>query len=160
MKKKSLTACLALMAVSGTLMLTQCKKPDNGNSKVKLLTSASWKYKEAGIDADNNGTAETPIPAGNLQSCDTDNTITFKTDTTGVLDEGPTKCDATYPQTTAFKYSFNASTNVINFSTAIFAGISGEAKVLDLSATQMRISKPVQITGAPISLTVIVTLVH
>ncbi len=160
MMKKSLSACLALLAVAGSLMLTQCKKSNDSNSKSTLLTSAAWKYKDAGIDADNNGTAETPIPAGTLQACDLDNTLRFQTDTSGTLDEGPTKCDATNPQSTTFKYRFNTSTNIINFSTAIFAGISGDAKVLELSATQMRISKAVPLTGSPISLTIIVTLVH
>ena len=160
MKKTSIATVATIAAAVCSLVFTQCKKNDDNNSKSKLLVSAAWKYKEGGLDLDNNGSGETPIPAGTLQACDLDNTLTFKTDTSGVLDEGATKCDVSYPQSTTFKYSFNSSTNILNFSTAIFAGISGDTKVLDLSATQLRVSKAVTLTGSPIPLTVVVTLVH
>ena len=160
MKKTSVAACCTVIVVCCTLVFTQCKKSNDTNAKSGLLTSAAWKYKEGGLDLDNNGSGETPIPAGTLQACDLDNTLTFKADNSGVVDEGATKCDATYPQSTIFKYTYNSSTNVINFSTAIFAGISGDAQVLELTATQMRVSKAISLTGSPIQLTVVITLAH
>ena len=158
--KMPLAASLVMIAASGSLFFGSCKKKDDSPSKSALLKASPWKYKEAGIDLDNNGSGETPIPPGTLQSYDLDNTVTFQTDTTGIVDEGPTKFPASNPQTSTFKYTFNSSTNVINFSTAVFAGISGDAKVLELSATQLKISKAVPITGVPAPLTVVVTLVH
>ena len=148
------------MAAFSVLLLTQCKKSKTDTTKSKLLISGSWKYKEGGLDLDNNGSGETPFPPGTLQACDLDNTVTFKTDTSGVLDEGATKCDVTYPQTSTFKYTYNTSTNILNFSTAIFAGISGDVKVLDISSTQLKLSKGVTVTGLPTAVTVVVTLAH
>ena len=159
MKKKTIATCGIIITAFSSLLFTQCKK-SNDNSKSKLLVSASWKYKEGGLDLDNNGTGETPFPTGSLQACDLDNTVAFKTDTSGVLDEGTTRCDASSPQTTTFKYTYNTSTNVLNFSTAIFAGISGDVKVLDISSTQLKLSKAVTVTGVPVAVTVVVTLVH
>lgn len=158
--KKPTVATSGILIAAFFLLFTHCKKSDNNSAKSKLLISGPWKYKEASIDLDNNGTGETPLPTGTLQSCDLDNTVTFRTDTSGVVDEGATKCDATYPQTNPFKYTYNTSTNTLNFSTAILAGISGDVKVLDISSTQLKISKAITVTGAPIPLTVVVTLVH
>ena len=159
MKKTTIGTCSMLIAALCILLFTQCKK-SNDNSKSKLLVSAAWKYKEGGLDLDNNGTGETPFPTGTVQSCDADNTVTFKTDTSGVVDEGATKCDATSPQIAPFKYTFNASTNTLNFSTVIFGVISGDVKVLDISSTQLKLSKAVPVTGLPTAVTVVVTLVH
>ncbi|MBE7172975.1 MAG: hypothetical protein INR73_20530 [Williamsia sp.] len=160
MKKKTVASSVLLSTAFCMLLFTQCKKSNNDSNKSKLLVSGAWKFKEGGLDLDNNGTGETPFPTGTLQTCDIDNTVTFKTDTSGVVDEGATKCDATYPQTTPFKYTYNASSNILNFSTVIFAGLSGDVKVLDISSTQLKISKAVPITGLPTSVTVVVTLVH
>ena len=160
MKKTTVAASGLLTAAFCMLLLTECKKSDNNSARSKLLIGGAWKYKEASVDLDNNGTGETPLPTGTLQSCDLDNTVTFRTDTSGVVDEGATKCDATYPQTNPFKYTYNTSTNTLNFSTAILAGISGDVKVLDISATQLKLSKVLTVTGSPIPLTVVVTLVH
>lgn len=160
MKKIPVAASLALVAACCSLFFADCKKSDNTNTKSTLLKIAAWKYKDAGLDIDNNGTTDSPLPSGTLQACDIDNTLTFKTDTTGLVDEGATKCTATNPQSAIFTYKYNTSSNVITFSTAVFAGISGDTKVLELTATQMRLSQAVTVTGIPTPLTVIVTLVH
>lgn len=161
MKKKSVAFRLMLALAFCSSFFTHCKKNDNGNSKVKLLQSAAWKYQDAGLDLDKNGTVDSPLPVA-LQKCDTDNTLTFKTDTSGVVDEGASKCNVSYPQTSTFKYTYSTSANIITFSTAVFAGVGGDAKVLELSATTLRLSQAVTQTigSTTATATVIVTLVH
>jgi hypothetical protein len=141
--------CLALIA---------CHKSDKKPSNTSLVTSTTWKYSDAGIDQDNNGTKDFSLPPGTLQSCDLDNTITFKSDGTGVVDEGATKCDAADPQTIPFTWNFTNNETTINFSTAVIAGIGGEAKIIELSSNKLTLSKQVNYSG--VLVTVIVFLTH
>src|SRR4051812_24157217 len=104
MMKRNICNLVVLCCIS----LLACSKSDNKKpaDNVSLITSTKWVYSSAGLDVDNNGTKDTDPPPGVLQSCDTDNTITFKSDNTGVMDEGATKCETSDPQTVAFNWSF------------------------------------------------------
>src|SRR5580765_2884455 len=63
-----------------------CQKSSSGGtqkSKTELLAGGTWKFDHAGLDLDNNGTIDSPLPAGVLQPCDTDGSLTFNTNGTG-----------------------------------------------------------------------------
>lgn len=150
---------MALLAGS-TLFIGSCSKDDDsGPSKTSLITSAAWKYENAGLDVNKDGFIDTAVPAGFLVDCDKDNTITFKSDGTGTLDEGATKCDPGNPQTSAFTWSFKNNETMLNFPTAIFTGISGDISILKLTSTELDLSKEVNI-GGPTTVNVIVELKH
>src|SRR5712675_410732 len=104
MRKFSLFLLLGL-----ALLSSNCKKSGSGTSNTTLISSSAWVYDTGGIDADNNGTIDSPFPAGFLKSCELDNLITFKVDGNGVIDEGATKCNSTDPQTTNFVWSFKSN---------------------------------------------------
>ena len=91
-----------LSLLSTVLILGSCQKDDSTNTttktKTELITLKAWKYNDAKIDTDNNGTGDQAIPAGVIEPCQTDNAITFTTNGSGTIDEGPTKCDAGDPQ--------------------------------------------------------------
>ena len=143
------------------LATTNCKKNNNSTkSKTELISSSSWKYESAGIDADNNGTGETPIPSGMLATCDTDNLLIFMANGTGTVDEGSTKCAAGDPQTTSFNWTFASNETEINISAVVFAGVSGGFKIITLTDTQLVLSKPLTIPGVPIPVTVVATFKH
>src|SRR5436189_4527243 len=95
-----------------------CNKDDDNNStddvkaKVQLITSATWKYDTAAI-SDKDGNPTLALPSGIIQSCDKDNTITFKSDSTGTLNQGTTKCSPSDPQTTSFKWWFKEKGTVL-----------------------------------------------
>jgi len=140
----------ALLSIG--FIIFSCNKDDNnGNDDVKakttLLTSATWKYDTAAIDVDKNGTPDQALPAGYIENCEKDNTITFKSDSTGTLNEGATKCNSTDPQTTSFKWWFKDNGATLYSPDPIFGGLSGDAKVSELTSTKLRVLK--EVTVAP-----------
>ena len=93
------------------LSAASCKKSGSdapaAKSKTVLLTQVSWKIQSVALDADKNNVAD---PNGDLTSslraCQMDNVYSFKSDNTGVMDEGASKCDINDPQTKAFTWLF------------------------------------------------------
>ena len=131
-------------------------------SKATLITASTWKYRDAGIDANGDGAKDQNLPPGTLSSCETDNTITFKSDKTGIIDEGATKCETTNPQQVPFTWSMNAAETQLTLSAPLFTGVNGEIKIVEVSATKLTLSKVVTTTymGLPISANVIIFLTH
>lgn len=145
--------------------LGSCQKDDDATpspkTKTELITSSAWKYNDAKIDTDNNGVGDQAIPANFIEACQTDNTITFSSNGSGNIDEGPTKCDAADPQSLPFTWSFASNETMINFSSALFAGIGGDFKVVSLTETELIISQSVSILPPPLpAVSVIATFKH
>jgi len=138
-----------------------CQKSSSGGSKkskTDLLSAATWKFDHAGLDLDNNGTIDSPLPAGILQPCDTDGSLTFSSNGTGVGDEGPTKCNAANPQTVNFTWSLKNNETIINFSGVLFGGLTGDVKLISVTDSQLMLEKDV--TNATITVNIIVVLKH
>jgi hypothetical protein len=153
--------------MTAVLFLSSCTKNKDDDkkdpgTKVTLITASKWKYSDAGLDMNNDGVKESNLPPGILTSCDTDNTITFKSDLSGGIDEGATKCEASSPQTVPFTWSINAAGDALTMSTALFIGLNGDIKIIELTASKLTISKVVTTTvsGFPVTANVIVFLVH
>jgi hypothetical protein len=164
MMKQALMYSLLLI---GSLSFLSCSKSDDddnnsGNNASALITASTWKYSDAGLDMNSDGVKDSGLPPGVIASCDTDNTITFKSDNTGVLDEGATRCNASNPQTVPFTWSLKNNGAEINFSTPLFPGINGDLKVIELTATKFTFSKVINttISGIPVTANVIVFLTH
>jgi Lipocalin-like domain len=153
-----------LTLLSAALILGSCQKDDSptvaNKTKTELITSAAWKYNDAKIDTDNNGTGDAALPAGLVEACTTDNTITFVNNGTGTINEGATKCASTDPQTISFTWSFTSNETVINFSSAVFAGFSGDFKIISLTETELVLSKQLTIPPIPLPITVVVSFKH
>ncbi|HEX2684216.1 MAG TPA: hypothetical protein VHL77_09800 [Ferruginibacter sp.] len=144
-------------AVLVAISFAACKKGSGPKSKTELLTQSAWKFDNAALDVDRNGTPDSPVPPGFLQACDTDNTITFSSNGTGVADEGATKCDPTGPQTVPFTWSFKDNEQTITFNNFAFGGLNGDVKMKQLNDTQLELHKEVNV-GVPVN--VIVYLKH
>ncbi len=142
MKQIILAACVVVVAIS----FSACKK-GGGSAKTKtdLLVQAAWKYDNAALDADRNGTPDAPVPPGFLQSCDLDNTITFNANGTGVVDEGGTKCVSTNPQTAPFTWGLKDNEQIITFTNIAFGGLNGDVKLKTINETQLELHKEVNI---------------
>jgi len=156
---------LSFFALIGSLLfMGSCQKEGSSSTPAKtkseLVTSSAWKYNDAKIDSDNNGTGDLALPAGLVEACQTDNTLTFTTNGNGTVDEGPTKCDAADPQTIPFTWNFASGETVINFSSAVFAGVGGDFKIISLTSTELILSKQLTVPPIPLPLTVIVTFKH
>ncbi|MEJ7768819.1 MAG: lipocalin family protein [Chitinophagaceae bacterium] len=150
------------MVVLGCLCLAACSKSGSSKEKTKteLISSTSWKFSQAGIDPDNNGTIDIPAPAALIEPCVTDNKVTFKSDKSGTVDEGAIKCNAADPQTSTFTWSLSSNESMITFSGAVIAGIGGEAKIVEITDSRFVLSKSLPITGYPLPIPIVVVLVH
>lgn len=156
MKKVVFLSCFV-----SALFIMSCKKDsdDNGgpSEKMKLITSAAWKYDIAKIDITGDEVGDQDLPPGLLEDCDKDNTLTFNTDSTGVVNNGATKCDAADPQSVDFTWEFKDNETVISIPENVFGDLSGDAKIKTLTASKLTLVKEVQIT-TPITATVNVVI--
>ena len=141
------------------LLFTDCKKSSSSQSGMQLITSAPWKYDTGGLDIDKNGSVDTPFPPGFIKACETDNVITFKSNGTGIVDEGATKCNSTDPQTSSFTWSFKNNETVINFPDTLFGTIGGDVKINTLTSTKLELQKEVNVTSSQTA-NVIIDLKH
>lgn len=137
--KYSILLCAAL-----SVCLLSCDKDSDETAQptnTELIAKASWKYENAGIDIDKNGTIESPLPSSLIQPCLTDNTLTFTANGSGTLDEGATKCDPTLPQTTQITWSFTNNETTLNLSGGGLLGVSGQVKIIALTEDRLTLSK-------------------
>ena len=142
---------LALLTI---ISITACKKGGGAKSNTELLTQTTWKFDNAALDVDRNGTPDSPVPPGFLQSCDTDNTLTFKSDKTGVVDEGATKCDPAGPQTIPFTWTFKDNEQTITLGNVAFGGLNGDVKVKTLNDTKLELHKDINVLGTAVNVIV------
>jgi hypothetical protein len=156
MKQVFLAASVLLLAFT-----FGCKKGGGSGpkSKTELLTQASWKYENAAVDVDRNGTPDSPLPAGILDACELDNTITFSSNGTGVVDEGGTKCNGADPQSAPFNWSFKNNEQVITFTNIAFGGLDGDVTLKTINETQLELHKEVTVAIGTV-VNVIVYLKH
>jgi hypothetical protein len=137
-----------------------CKKSDTvtgtpAKSNTILLTQASWKIQSVGIDQDKNGVAETDVTSS-VPACQLDNTYTFKTDSTGIMDEAALKCAAGDPQTTNFTWGFKNNETVL---TGTFSFSKGDATILSMNDTNLVVTYDDNL-GTAITYHFLVTLKH
>ena len=131
----------AFVVLSIGFVVFSCQKDkDKGQSKTELLTSATWRYDTVAIDYNKDGKPDMPVPASAIDACNFDNTITFKTDSTGILDEGANKCSGN-AQTTTFKWWFKENETVLYSPDPIFGGLSGDAKITVLTSSKLEVIK-------------------
>ncbi len=153
---------LPLLSILFLAPFVACDKDDDDDEKTKteLVSQGSWKYESAMVDSDNNGTGDSPVPASFIAACQTDNVITISANGTGTIDEGATKCNVGDPQTSPFTWVWGNNETTVTFNTAIFAGASGEFKVLSVTETNLVMSKQVTVPSIPFPVTVIATFKH
>jgi hypothetical protein len=147
----ALISCVIFFSING------CSKSSSNSTsqtKLQLLTAGSWRYDTAGIDLNGDGTIDQALPNGVIPACVTDNTLTFTSDSTGTEDEGATKCDSASPQTSNFKWSFNASQTAINFPDSVLGSFGGTVSITSLTATQLHLEKPVTESGIMVNVAV------
>ena len=145
----SLVLALFVLAIS-------CKKNDTTQqpNNMSLITQASWKYDTAGVGADSSGTIVFALPPGTIKDCQRDNILTFKSDSTGTNDEGPTKCNQASPQTVPFTWSFSANQKALFSTDSLFSGVGGSFAITSLTQTQLHLLKTVTVQNTPVILNV------
>lgn len=146
----AIISCLAIAVFS-------CKKSSDSSSKSKteLVAQSSWKLQTVGLDADKNGSVDLDLTS-NIQSCDLDDTYTFKSDGTGVADEGGSKCNTSDPQTTSFSWAFKNNETVMSGNLSGF--LNGDANISTLNDTNFVLWKDSTYMSAPVR--IYLTLKH
>lgn len=103
---------MLVLSLLTTFLFTSCTKeePKKTFTKTELLCSAPWKYKsitiEPGLDIGGSGTIITDWFA-QMASCNKDDLHLFYANNKGIIDEGPTKCFESLPQSVGFDWLFN-----------------------------------------------------
>ena len=144
-----LATCLAL----ASLFLPACNKGDDSpapKTKTQLVTQSTWRFSAATVG----GTDVSSF----LQACQKDNTLTFSTNGTGVMDEGATRCNGSDPQTNPFTWNFQNSETTLFVSTTLFTGGSSTFTLVNLTETQLVLSQTITVSGTPQN--AVVTFVH
>jgi hypothetical protein len=143
MRKKVLIVPFLFSLVVLAIFIGCGKSSSTPSSSPSLITQGAWKYDTAGIDLDKNGTID--YGDTTLKTCQKDNTYLFNKDSTGVMDEGATKCSPTDPQSTPFTWYFTNNQGVL-----VLAGntlLSGTLNVSSISATKLVVYKDTVASG-------------
>jgi hypothetical protein len=146
------------ISASLTILVVCCKKNNsssNSNSQMTLMTQAVWKYDTSGIDLNKDGIVD--FADTTLQPCFKDNTFQFNKDSTVIVNEGATKCNASDPQTATYSWSISNTNPPILKSNADPILATG-LPVLTLTSTKLTVYKDTTVLG--VSLWYILSLKH
>jgi hypothetical protein len=90
-----------------------CAHRSKSGHDLELLTHRPWKYEKAGFDSDEDGVFDALDPS--ISGCEIDNTVVFKSDGTGSLQEGVIKCKSSDPDILPFMWAFSNNDSSIYF---------------------------------------------
>jgi len=149
MKKQ--IALLIVCSLTILFLLPACQKNDNippaAKTKTELISQSTWKFSAATV-----GGADA---SAYLQACQKDNIYTFVAAGTGTIDEGPSRCNGSDPQTNPFTWNFLSNETMLHISTVLFSGGSNDFTLVSLTATQLIASQNYPPYG-----TIVVTFIH
>ena len=146
---------LPLAALFFMILWASCSKShSNNNSTATLVTQSSWKYDTSGIDLNKDGIVD--IGDTTVKPCVKDNIYTFKSDSTGTIDEGATKCNVSDPQTVPFTWSLTNNQTVLTVTGNTI--LSGGINIFSVSSTNFILYKDTTLSG--IALRYVVNLKH
>ena len=136
MKQK--TKLVALIMIASISTFFSCKSKDDtlpSKTRTELLTTGTWKYTASIISPayDYYGTGNPVTDIFSIMlPCEKDDFETYKTGGIWEYNEGPTKCDASYPQVFTDSWRFDAN------ETKLFVG-AVECTILELSDTKLKL---------------------
>jgi hypothetical protein len=155
MKPAIIKILAAGLIITGML---SCKKSatvtPTEKTKTVLLTQSAWKVQSLSVDLNKDGTGDADATSY-FQSCDLDNTYSFKTDGSGTTDEGATKCNPDNPQTASFTWLFKSGETILSGN---FTLLNGDASIISINDTSLVISYDYLSSG--IYYRIIATLQH
>jgi hypothetical protein len=132
--------------------MSGCSKksdPDaNQPSKTDQISASTWKVEDMGSDQNRDGVIEQSVLGA--FACLEDNSISFRRDNTGTTDEGTNKCNASSPQTTTINWNFADNETHLVVSNSPFKEINGRSKILDLTATNLVLTRDTVFMGTTV----------
>lgn len=153
MKKALFQVTPVLLSIM--LIFGACGKDNNDNNpapktKTQLLTQNTWRFSSATVGGSD--------VSAFLQACQKDNILSFVSNGNGTVDEGPLKCNAGDPQTSAFTWNFLNNETQLFISATLFTGGSSTFNIVALSETQLVVSQNITVSGT--SQNAVVTFIH
>jgi hypothetical protein len=135
------------------------KDEDNSsdNTKTPIITQSAWKFENAGVDIDKNGTIELDI-SNQLEACARDNTYKFEANGSGTVNEGATRCNSSAPQTVPFSWAFLSGETELQITSNPAQLFSGQYKIVTLNNSKMTLSKDTTVSG--LNATLIANFIH
>ena len=124
-------------------------------SKTVLLAQTSWKIQSVALDQNKDGISDGDATSYILP-CKLDNTYTFKTDGTGIMDEAAAKCNETDPQTQPFTWVFKNTETILS---GTFSFTNGDAAIVSIDDTHLVITYDDNL-GTPTTYHILATLQH
>jgi hypothetical protein len=116
------------------LLTASCGKNSSSGRDIELLTQTPWKYEKAGFDSDEDGVFDALDPR--IAGCEKDDTVVFKADGSGLLNEGPIKCSQTEPGSLPFMWAFQNNDSTLYFQDQYFTVKTLSAEKLEIFADQ------------------------
>ena len=144
---------LPLAALFLTILWAACSKshstenPNGQSTTVTLITQTTWRYDTSGVDLNKDGI----VDVGNdtlITPCEKDDIYTFKSDSTGIIDEGATKCNAADPQTLPFSWGLTNNQTVLTSSANPI--LAGGVNIFSLTSSKWILYKDTTVSGFPI----------
>lgn len=136
--KKVFLVALTLAGIA-TVGCKKDKDIEEPPSTVDLITSSTWRIDTIGFDQDKDGQIDGALPGG-LLDCQRDNTITFSSDSTGLFDEGATRCSTDDEQSTPFNWTLSGSDS-LNIEGELPGELGGLVKIISISDSNFTLSK-------------------
>lgn len=132
-----------LLAAS-LLALGACKKTDDASptpSPTALLTAKPWRLAAQTTTTTTSSSGVTVSATFDdfaaLPACGRDNFYKFSADKTLLVDEGPTRCSTSLPQTTAFTWDFNADQTQLLVTSPGKTATAETDDIIELSASTL-----------------------
>ena len=141
---------IAICSLLSVILISGCSKDETTATKTEMITSSGWKFEKA--------TASGFDVSSQVDACVKDNIITFSANGTGTIVEGPIVCVP--PTASAFTWSFQSNETVLNLSTPLISGGSGNFSIVTLNQVNLVISQDMVIPPSPTAVTVVITLKH
>jgi hypothetical protein len=107
----------ALLLLTLSTILLSCSKDDA--AKKDALTTGTWKLTGGMTDYNKDGVYEEDYYAI-LAGCEKDNIYTFQSGGSEIVDEGPTKCIDSNPQTRTSTWSFKNNQKELQLGTSTY----------------------------------------
>jgi hypothetical protein len=138
------------------ILWASCSKShSSNNSTASLITQSSWRYDTSGIDLNKDGIVD--IGGDTLIApCEKDDIYTFRSDSTGTIDEGAAKCHVSDPQTDPFTWSLTNNQTVLTVASTAF--LSGNINIFSTTSSKWILYKDTTVSG--ISVRYLVSLKH
>lgn len=155
--KKRVYPVTGLIVLFSLIVWSACKKSSGSggpSANMVLMTQATWKYDTSGIDLNKDGIVD--IGDTTVPLCEKEYTYLFNKDSTGILTEGATKCNASDPQTESFTWSF--TNNQTGLTASVNPLLSGGVNIFSLTQTSLILYKDTTLLGS--SFRYVISLKH